>query len=381
VGTRAQVATSACFVVSGLFMCGLGGVLAVAELAPAQDNNGSAQITEVEGNAVHDSIRLVSGEGDADGADNESKTDSHHSDGAKPKAKHAKTGDNDGARDKGRAGQDRQGEPEPGQAVAGDDDDGGMAETSGTTDPVTQSAETASSAVQSPPIAEPPVPCEVREGCQTSITPTTTTTRNGWPAPGGGGGSGGTGGGALPSSGPKPPPMQLPSQAPTIISAAPGARVATGEGPTAPITLPVIVAPAGVPALVPGLGAGGGGPAVPANPALRAAPRAVTAERPAAPRAVTAEPPAAPRAVTAEPPAGRLPLPANIGTNPFVPAPNFRIGYTEYLRSAGISQVAALAVPGIVGMLVFTAAGGLIGYRQAKAGHAVRTGVAARFVK
>ena len=56
------------------------------------------------------------------------------------------------------------------------------------------------------------------------------------------------------------------------------------------------------------------------------------------------------------------------------------IGYTEYLRSAGLSQVAALAVPGLGGMLVLTGAGGLVGYRQAKAGHAVHTSGTARFV-
>jgi hypothetical protein len=50
------------------------------------------------------------------------------------------------------------------------------------------------------------------------------------------------------------------------------------------------------------------------------------------------------------------------------------------LRSAGLSQVAALAVPGVAGMLVLTGAGGLVGYRQAKAGHAVHTTGTARFV-
>ena len=45
-----------------------------------------------------------------------------------------------------------------------------------------------------------------------------------------------------------------------------------------------------------------------------------------------------------------------------------------------MSQVAALAVPGVAGILVLTGAGGFVGYRQAKAGHAVRTGRTARFV-
>jgi hypothetical protein len=72
--------------------------------------------------------------------------------------------------------------------------------------------------------------------------------------------------------------------------------------------------------------------------------------------------------------------PANVGSNIAVPGSSYRVGYAEYLRTAGLSQLAAFAVPGVVGMLAFTAAGGLIGYRQAKAGHAVRTGGTARFV-
>ena len=84
--------------------------------------------------------------------------------------------------------------------------------------------------------------------------------------------------------------------------------------------------------------------------------------------------------MSAEPPAGREPLPANVGSNVAVPATSYRIGYTEYLRSAGLSQVAALAVPGLAGMLVLTGAGGLVGYRQAKAGHAIHTSGTARFV-
>ena len=79
-----------------------------------------------------------------------------------------------------------------------------------------------------------------------------------------------------------------------------------------------------------------------------------------------------PRGVTAEPPAGRVPPPANVGSNAGMPASSYRIGYTEYLRTAGLPQVAALAVPGLAGILVLTGAGGLVGYRQAKAGHAVR---------
>jgi hypothetical protein len=69
-----------------------------------------------------------------------------------------------------------------------------------------------------------------------------------------------------------------------------------------------------------------------------------------------------------------------MGSNIAMPASSYRIGYPEYLRSAGLLQVAALAVPGVAGMLVLTGAGGLLGYRQAKAGHAIHTSGTARFV-
>ncbi len=136
---------------------------------------------------------------------------------------------------------------------------------------------------------------------------------------------------------------------PAVIDAGAGAVAATAPIGTAPIVLPVIVAPP-----ISLGGAGGAGPA--------------------------GTPPGAPRAVSAEPPAGRVPPPANVGSNAAVPASSYRIGYTEYLRSAGLPQVAALAVPGLAGILVLTGAGGLVGYRQAKAGHAVRTGTA-RFMR
>jgi len=151
--------------------------------------------------------------------------------------------------------------------------------------------------------------------------------------------------------------MQLPSELnppvtepvrPSVIDVAPGVGVAAAEVPIAPITLPIVVAPAT------GLGAGGS----PGTPML----------------------PGTPRGVSAEPPAGREPLPANVGSNVAVPAASYRIGYTEYLRSAGLSGVAVLAVPGVAGMLVLTGAGGLVGYRQAKAGHALHTSGTARFV-
>jgi hypothetical protein len=146
-----------------------------------------------------------------------------------------------------------------------------------------------------------------------------------------------------------PPPMQLPAhlpentpEAPAVVDAEPGVGVAASEGSLAPLTLPIIVAP---------------------------------------PRSLPTEPvPGSPRGSSAERPAGRQAPTAETGSKVNVPPASYRVGYADYLRTAGISQVVALAAPGLAGMLVLTGAGGVVGYRQAKAGHAVRVGVTARFV-
>lgn len=83
----------------------------------------------------------------------------------------------------------------------------------------------------------------------------------------------------------------------------------------------------------------------------------------------------------AEVPAVRSPQPTTFGTkNEIVAEPAFRAGYPDYLRAAGLSEVAAVAVPGFTGILILTGAGGLVGYRQARAGHVVRRSGTARFM-
>jgi hypothetical protein len=144
-------------------------------------------------------------------------------------------------------------------------------------------------------------------------------------------------------------PENTPSE-PAVIDAEPGVGVTASEISLAPITLPVIVAPP--------MGMGGG-----------------------APRSLPAEPvPGSPRGSSAEPPSGRQAPAAETGSYVNAPSASYRAGYSDYLRSAGVSQVVALAAPGLAGMLVLTGAGGWVGYRQAKAGHAVRAAGTARFV-
>lgn len=76
--------------------------------------------------------------------------------------------------------------------------------------------------------------------------------------------------------------------------------------------------------------------------------------------------------------AERIPASAGTGTEPL---PSFRVGYPEYLRDAKIGEIAALALPGFAGLLALTALGGVVGYRQARAGHGVRAAGTARFLR
>src|SRR5262249_500841 len=157
------------------------------------------------------------------------------------------------------------------------------------------------------------------------------------PGPGGGGGGGGVVA-EVPSGRPQAPPrmklppeLQPPASAPAepgVISPVPGVGVAAAELPLAPMTLPVRGAPPV------GLGGGGGG-----GGGGRGGRGGRSGGGPG-------------RGAPAEPPAVREPLPATAGSNIAAPAASYRVGYGEYLRTAGLSQVAALAVPGVTGILV-----------------------------
>jgi hypothetical protein len=129
---------------------------------------------------------------------------------------------------------------------------------------------------------------------------------------------------------------------------------------------PEIVPPA-PPVIVP--------PAIVLPPAPVVVPPGAPAGRP--------EPPASPIPMTQEPRANNpLAPPESFGPNPI--PDSFRVGYPEYLRAATVPDLMVLALPGVAGMTLLTAAGGALGFRQARAAAQaalVLTPAAARFVQ
>ncbi|OBC14750.1 hypothetical protein A5784_29435 [Mycobacterium sp. 852013-50091_SCH5140682] len=153
--------------------------------------------------------------------------------------------------------------------------------------------------------------------------------------------------------------MQLPPQelsaaavAEPVVAAPPGLAAAAAV----PVLIPIVVPPLVVPPVVAPLGAPGGGDGS----------GAPSDRHPSAQPTLKQVQPS----VRTPPPAGH--------DHAVVPA-TYRVGYADYLRTAGTTELAALAVPGTVGIMALTGAGGIVGYRQARAGHTVRTNVA-RFV-
>jgi hypothetical protein len=352
VGSRVRIATAACLVASGLLAGSAGAGIAFADPTPTIGDSGDRHTNGPVGNRPAEKPKS-----DPDEKKTTPRVGPKTEDDGKD-GNNGKSGDNGRYPGNGNCG--RRGNGCGGGSGNGNNGSSGNPRNGG--NPGNGTNGDGGDVPKPPRPPEPPVPPDAPGQCGT---------RNdehcspGSPGPGqhpvSGGGGGGGGHAGVPSGRPGlPPPMQLTPElkppatepiAPSVIDAAPGVGVAAAQLPIPPVTMPVIVAPPAGPG-------GGGWAGAPSSPAL----------------------PGTPHRATAEPPAGREPLPAKAGSNLAVPASSYRVGYTDYLRKAGLSQVAALAVPGIAGMLVLTGAGGLVGYRQAKAGHAVRTSATARFV-
>ena len=63
-----------------------------------------------------------------------------------------------------------------------------------------------------------------------------------------------------------------------------------------------------------------------------------------------------------------------------VEIPATRLGYQQNLRTAKVTDMAVVALPGVVGLVLMTVSGTVIGHRQARAGHMLRNNGAARFM-
>ncbi len=79
---------------------------------------------------------------------------------------------------------------------------------------------------------------------------------------------------------------------------------------------------------------------------------------------------------------GPAPTPAPPPATAAVPleVPATRLGYQRYLRTAKVTDMAVVALPGVVGLALMTVSGTVIGHRQARAGHMLRHNGAARFM-
>jgi hypothetical protein len=182
----------------------------------------------------------------------------------------------------------------------------------------------------------------------------------------------------LPEEVPPPPlaPVLPPTDQPPGVPAEPGPVDATPAGASAVfyggneppvLTAPVIVAL--VPAMPgPILGASiapratFGGPAFPSSPLWAGGP-APPIRQPSTSERLLREPPATNAGLTAR---GQTSKEA---------------GYSnEYVRSPRLSELAAGALPGVAGMLIMTACGVCLGYRQAMAGQMLRTQGTDRFL-
>ncbi len=175
---------------------------------------------------------------------------------------------------------------------------------------------------------------------------------------------GGGGGGAAPSSGnvgrsPKLPPVPTAPSTRSIVIRAP-------EAPAAPVPVaPVAPLPVVPPVVLPPVPV-----VVPLAPAPPGAPGPAAPQAPAAPAAPTIQ----------EPGTNRQPAPPE-SAGPHTLPESFRAGYADYLRMADVTDLMWAALPGTVGIMAITAAGGVVGYRQARAATVLPPAGIARFLE
>ena len=137
----------------------------------------------------------------------------------------------------------------------------------------------------------------------------------------------------------------------------------------APVIVPPVVPPP--PVVVPLAPAPAPSPLAPAPSPLAPAP---------SPLAPAPSPAAPPSPVIQQPRTNHQPAPADSPSPQTIPE-KFRVGYADYLRAADVTDLLAVALPGVAGILAFTAAGGVVGYRQARAAQVLPPAGIARFLQ
>lgn len=171
------------------------------------------------------------------------------------------------------------------------------------------------------------------------------------------------------------PPLPLPDTDPGNRNAffAGGDEAAAVAPPLAIVTATTIFSPPGVDGLI-GAETAIADPQPPAGsvaPAAASAPLTAGTPAPGGGPMIPSPPPPSPAAT----PPSRRPAPVAVpATTPVVPfAP-------PQARTVGVAEAAAGALPGLIGLTALAGAGGLLGYRQAKAGFALRAAGTARFL-
>lgn len=179
------------------------------------------------------------------------------------------------------------------------------------------------------------------------------------------------------------------AQAPTaaVIGGGAGGAAASANGrlgrapnlapvPTAPSSRSIVIRSAPKAPAAPA-------PVIAAPPAVPVAPApAISVPMPAAP--AVGLPPGPPNAPTIAAPRSEPPA-VQPHSAPSVPVPHsvpvsFRLGYSDYLRTASTSDLLFAVLPGLGGMLLMTAAGGAVGFRQARAARTLPSPQIARFL-
>ena len=156
-----------------------------------------------------------------------------------------------------------------------------------------------------------------------------------------------------------PPVPTAPSARSVVIRAEHPASVPAAPVAPAPVIVPPVVPPP--PVVV---------PLAPAPAPSPLAPAPSPAPSPLAP----------PSPVIQQPRTNHQPALADSLSPQAIPE-SFRVGYADYLGAADVTDLLAVALPGVAGILAFTAAGGVVGYRQARALQPLPPAGIARFLQ